>query len=108
MNDAARHDLSDRASLDRDPLDRAEVLDVVELLDDAGQVATEEIVGIAVIGAIPGAGEEGFLVPVLVQLDGAVVETPLARMLLTGEVRDGTTVTVDYEGPRDALTFRAT
>jgi ATP-dependent Clp protease ATP-binding subunit ClpB len=34
------------------------------------------------------------------------VETPLARMLLTGEVRDGTTVGVDYDPSHDALSFR--
>jgi ATP-dependent Clp protease ATP-binding subunit ClpB len=34
------------------------------------------------------------------------IETPLARMLLTGEVRDGTTVEVEYDEARDALTFR--
>jgi ATP-dependent Clp protease ATP-binding subunit ClpB len=36
------------------------------------------------------------------------VETRLARMLLTGEVRDGSAVTADYDLSRDALTFRAT
>jgi ATP-dependent Clp protease ATP-binding subunit ClpB len=35
------------------------------------------------------------------------VETPLARMLLTGEVRDGTTVTVDHDPSHDRLSFRA-
>jgi ATP-dependent Clp protease ATP-binding subunit ClpB len=34
------------------------------------------------------------------------VETPLARMLLTGEVRDGMTVTVDYDPVAERLTFR--
>ncbi|MBY0513339.1 MAG: ATP-dependent chaperone ClpB [Gemmataceae bacterium] len=35
------------------------------------------------------------------------VETPLARMLLTGEVRDGSAVTVDYDPSREKLTFSA-
>jgi ATP-dependent Clp protease ATP-binding subunit ClpB len=34
------------------------------------------------------------------------VETPLARKLLTGEVRDGMTVGVDYDPSHDALTFK--
>jgi ATP-dependent Clp protease ATP-binding subunit ClpB len=34
------------------------------------------------------------------------VETPLARMLLTGEVRDGMTVEVDYDASHDRLTFK--
>jgi ATP-dependent Clp protease ATP-binding subunit ClpB len=34
------------------------------------------------------------------------VETPLARMLLTGEVRDGMTVEVDYDVSHDRLTFK--
>jgi ATP-dependent Clp protease ATP-binding subunit ClpB len=34
------------------------------------------------------------------------VETPLARMLLTGEVRDGTTVEVDYDEAHDRLRFK--
>jgi ATP-dependent Clp protease ATP-binding subunit ClpB len=33
------------------------------------------------------------------------VETPLARKLLTGEVRDGMTVEVDYDPSHDALSF---
>ena len=33
------------------------------------------------------------------------VETPLARMLLTGAVRDGMTVTADYDLSRDRLAF---
>ncbi len=36
------------------------------------------------------------------------VETPLARMLLKGEIADGGTVTVDCDASRDALTFTAT
>jgi ATP-dependent Clp protease ATP-binding subunit ClpB len=36
------------------------------------------------------------------------VETPLARMLLKGEVRDGSAVTADYDASRDALSFTAT
>ncbi len=36
------------------------------------------------------------------------VETPLARMLLKGEIVDGGTVTVDCDASRDALTFTAT
>ena len=36
------------------------------------------------------------------------VETPLARMLLKGEAPDGSTVTVDYDKSKDALTFVAT
>jgi ATP-dependent Clp protease ATP-binding subunit ClpB len=35
------------------------------------------------------------------------IETPLARMLLKGEVRDGMTVTVDYDLSRDAFEFRS-
>ena len=35
------------------------------------------------------------------------IETPLARMLLTGEVRDGATVTVDYDPSHDRLSFTA-
>ena len=35
------------------------------------------------------------------------VETPLARMLLTGEVGDGTAVTVDYDPSHDRLDFTA-
>jgi ATP-dependent Clp protease ATP-binding subunit ClpB len=35
------------------------------------------------------------------------VETNLGRKLLQGEVKDGQTVTVDYEVGRDALTFTA-
>ncbi len=34
------------------------------------------------------------------------VETPLARLLLKGDVRDGMTVEVDYDAGRDALQFR--
>lgn len=34
------------------------------------------------------------------------VETPLARMLLTGEVRDGMTVEVDYDSSHDRLAFK--
>jgi ATP-dependent Clp protease ATP-binding subunit ClpB len=34
------------------------------------------------------------------------VETPLARMLLTGEVRDGMTVEVDHDAAHDRLSFR--
>ena len=36
------------------------------------------------------------------------IETPLARMLLKGEVRDGSTVTVDYDAAHDRLAFRPT
>ena len=36
------------------------------------------------------------------------IETPLARMLLKGEVRDGMTVEVDYDVSRDALAFKTT
>nr|WP_315854117.1 ATP-dependent chaperone ClpB [Gemmata palustris] len=36
------------------------------------------------------------------------VETPLARMLLKGEITDGGTVTVDCDASHDALTFAAT
>jgi ATP-dependent Clp protease ATP-binding subunit ClpB len=36
------------------------------------------------------------------------VETPLARMLLKGEVRDAGAVTVDYDPSHDALAFSAT
>ncbi len=35
------------------------------------------------------------------------IETPLARMLLKGEVRDGMTVTVEYDLSRDAFEFRS-
>jgi ATP-dependent Clp protease ATP-binding subunit ClpB len=35
------------------------------------------------------------------------VETPLARLLLKGEVPDGGSVTADYDGAHDALTFVA-
>jgi ATP-dependent Clp protease ATP-binding subunit ClpB len=35
------------------------------------------------------------------------IETPLARLLLMGEVRDGVTVTVDYDPSHDALKFTA-
>jgi ATP-dependent Clp protease ATP-binding subunit ClpB len=35
------------------------------------------------------------------------IETPLARMLLKGEVRDGMTVTVDYDPSHDAFEFRS-
>ena len=35
------------------------------------------------------------------------IETPLARMLLSGEVRDGSAVTVDYDASRDRLAFTA-
>ncbi|HXD88929.1 MAG TPA: ATP-dependent chaperone ClpB [Urbifossiella sp.] len=34
------------------------------------------------------------------------IETPLARLLLKGDVRDGTTVEVDYDASADALVFR--
>ena len=34
------------------------------------------------------------------------VETPLARLLLKGDVRDGMSVEVDYDSGRDALAFR--
>jgi ATP-dependent Clp protease ATP-binding subunit ClpB len=34
------------------------------------------------------------------------IETPLARMMLAGEVRDGSVVTVDYDQPRDRLSFK--
>jgi ATP-dependent Clp protease ATP-binding subunit ClpB len=34
------------------------------------------------------------------------VETPLARLMLQGEVRDGSTVTVDHDSAGDRLTFR--
>jgi ATP-dependent Clp protease ATP-binding subunit ClpB len=33
------------------------------------------------------------------------VETPLARMMLKGEVRDGSAVTADYDRSRDRLSF---
>jgi ATP-dependent Clp protease ATP-binding subunit ClpB len=33
------------------------------------------------------------------------IETPLARLLLIGEIRDGDTVTVDHEPSQDRLTF---
>jgi ATP-dependent Clp protease ATP-binding subunit ClpB len=33
------------------------------------------------------------------------IETPLARMLLKGEVRDGATVTVDFDASADRLSF---
>jgi ATP-dependent Clp protease ATP-binding subunit ClpB len=36
------------------------------------------------------------------------VETPLARMLLKGEARDGTTVTADLDSSHDRLSFTAT
>ncbi|MFO0826135.1 MAG: type VI secretion system ATPase TssH, partial [Gemmataceae bacterium] len=36
------------------------------------------------------------------------VETPLARMMLKGDVRDGSAVTVDFDTKQDALTFTAT
>ena len=36
------------------------------------------------------------------------IETPLARMLLEGKVRDGMTVEVDYDVSRDALAFKTT
>ncbi len=36
------------------------------------------------------------------------VETPLARLLLQGTVRDGQTVRVGYDGKKGELTFRAT
>jgi ATP-dependent Clp protease ATP-binding subunit ClpB len=35
------------------------------------------------------------------------IETPLARLLLKGEVPDGATVTVDYDPAHDALSFAA-
>jgi ATP-dependent Clp protease ATP-binding subunit ClpB len=35
------------------------------------------------------------------------IETPLARMLLKGEVRDGATVTVDHDPSHDRLSFAA-
>ncbi|MCS6865222.1 MAG: ATP-dependent chaperone ClpB [Gemmataceae bacterium] len=35
------------------------------------------------------------------------IETPLARLLLQGEVPDGAAVTVDYDAAADRLTFRA-
>jgi ATP-dependent Clp protease ATP-binding subunit ClpB len=35
------------------------------------------------------------------------IETPLARLLLKGEVHDGSTVTVDYDTSHDQLTFVA-
>ncbi len=34
------------------------------------------------------------------------IETPLARLLLKGDVRDGTTVEVNYDASADALVFR--
>ena len=34
------------------------------------------------------------------------IETALGKKLLTGEVHDGTTVTVGYDASRDALEFR--
>lgn len=33
------------------------------------------------------------------------IETPLARMMLSGEVRDGSTVTVDYDSSHERLAF---
>ena len=36
------------------------------------------------------------------------IETPLARMLLKGEIRDGMTVEVDYDASHDALAFKTT
>ena len=36
------------------------------------------------------------------------IETPLARMLLKGEIRDGMTVEVDYDVSHDALAFKTT
>jgi ATP-dependent Clp protease ATP-binding subunit ClpB len=36
------------------------------------------------------------------------VETPLARMMLKGDVRDGSAVTVDFDTKQDALSFTAT
>ena len=33
------------------------------------------------------------------------IETPLARMLLQGEVRDGSSVTVDFDPAHDRLQF---
>jgi ATP-dependent Clp protease ATP-binding subunit ClpB len=36
------------------------------------------------------------------------IETPLARMMLKGEVRDGQTVTVDFDTQENRLTFAAT
>jgi ATP-dependent Clp protease ATP-binding subunit ClpB len=35
------------------------------------------------------------------------IETPLARLLLKGEVPDGGAVTADYDAAHDALTFAA-
>ena len=35
------------------------------------------------------------------------IETPLARMLLAGEVREGSAVTVDYDPSHDRLIFTA-
>jgi ATP-dependent Clp protease ATP-binding subunit ClpB len=36
------------------------------------------------------------------------IETPLARMLLKGEVTDGGAIAVDYDNGHDALAFTAT
>jgi len=36
------------------------------------------------------------------------IETPLARLLLKGDVRDGSTVSVEYDASHDALRFLAT
>jgi ATP-dependent Clp protease ATP-binding subunit ClpA len=36
------------------------------------------------------------------------VETPLAKLILKGDARDGSTVLVDYDSERDSLTFTAT
>ena len=35
------------------------------------------------------------------------VETPLARMLLKGDIRDGSHVTADYDASHDALMFES-
>ena len=34
------------------------------------------------------------------------IETPLARMLLKGDVRDGMTVEVNYDASHDSLAFK--
>ena len=36
------------------------------------------------------------------------IETPLARLMLKGDVPDGSSVTADYDAARDALAFTAT
>ena len=36
------------------------------------------------------------------------IETPLARLLLKGDVRDGTNVNVEYDASHDTLRFNVT